>query len=71
MQSCVPSLLAKHVVEMINHFGFPLRILSRLPQDIVHKVSLYFAQFLSSKFTVEIYRHKEEVDKRKPQDEPY
>uniref|UniRef100_A0A8P4GU74 THAP-type domain-containing protein n=1 Tax=Dicentrarchus labrax TaxID=13489 RepID=A0A8P4GU74_DICLA len=40
MQSCLPSHVAKHIVDVIAHFGYPLRILSRLPHDIVHKVSI-------------------------------
>lgn len=39
MQMCHASQVAKHVGDIIAHFGFPLRILSRLPHDIVHKVS--------------------------------
>ncbi|KAM9843878.1 uncharacterized protein ACBR49_012998 isoform 3-T3 [Aulostomus maculatus] len=39
MQLCLPSCVAKHVTEIINHFGFPLGILSRLPHDIVHKIN--------------------------------
>lgn len=39
MESCLPSYVVKHIVDIISHFGYPLRILSRLPHDIVHKVS--------------------------------
>ena len=39
MESCLPSSVVKHIVDIIAHFGYPLRILSRLPHDIVHKVS--------------------------------
>ena len=39
MLSCLPPDVAKNVAEVIAHFGYPLRILSRLPHDIVHKVS--------------------------------
>ncbi|XP_068435303.1 uncharacterized protein zgc:153292 [Clinocottus analis] len=39
MQSCLPSDVAKHVVDVIAHFGYPIRILSRLPHDIVHKIN--------------------------------
>lgn len=38
VESCLPSYVAKHIVDIIAHFGFPLRILSRLPHDIVQKV---------------------------------
>lgn len=39
MTSCLPSDVAKHIVDIIAHFGYPLRILSRLPHDIVHKIN--------------------------------
>ncbi|XP_068192530.1 gypsy retrotransposon integrase-like protein 1 isoform X2 [Antennarius striatus] len=39
MESCLPPDVAKHVVGVIEHFGYPVRILSRLPQDIVHKIN--------------------------------
>nr|XP_046270965.1 uncharacterized protein zgc:153292 isoform X2 [Scatophagus argus] len=39
MQSCLPSHVAKHIVDIIAHFGYPLRILSRLPHDVVHKIN--------------------------------
>lgn len=41
MTACLPSDVAKNVVDIIAHFGYPLRILSRLPLDIVHKVSAH------------------------------
>lgn len=41
MQSCLPPHVAKHIVDIIAHFGYPHRILSRLPHDIVHKVSAW------------------------------
>lgn len=39
MHSCLPSHVAKNIVDIIAHFGYPLRILSRLPHDIVHKIN--------------------------------
>ncbi|XP_070837462.1 uncharacterized protein [Chaetodon trifascialis] len=39
MQMCLPSHVAQHVVDIIGHFGYPLRFLSRLPHDIVHKIN--------------------------------
>lgn len=39
MQSCLPPDVAKHIVDIIAHFGYPIRILSRLPHDIVHKIN--------------------------------
>lgn len=40
VESCLPSYVAKHIVDIIAHFGFPVRILSRLPHDIIQKVSV-------------------------------
>uniref|UniRef100_A0A8C7X8U3 THAP-type domain-containing protein n=1 Tax=Oryzias sinensis TaxID=183150 RepID=A0A8C7X8U3_9TELE len=39
MESCLPPDVAKNVADMITYFGYPFRILSRLPHDIVHKVN--------------------------------
>ncbi|XP_053707078.1 uncharacterized protein zgc:153292 isoform X3 [Synchiropus splendidus] len=39
LESCLPSLVAKNVSEVIAHFGFPLGILSRLPQELVSKIN--------------------------------
>ncbi|XP_026181206.1 uncharacterized protein LOC113141171 isoform X2 [Mastacembelus armatus] len=39
VQSCLPPHVAKHIVDIIDHFGYPFRILSRLPHDIVHKIN--------------------------------
>lgn len=39
MQSCLASDVATQVTDIITHFGYPLRILSRLPHEIVHKIN--------------------------------
>ncbi|XP_037333163.2 uncharacterized protein zgc:153292 isoform X1 [Pungitius pungitius] len=39
MQSCLPEDVVKNVVDIIAHFGYPIRILSRLPHGIVHKIN--------------------------------
>ncbi|KAF3699836.1 THAP domain-containing protein 5 [Channa argus] len=39
MQSCLPPHVAKHIIDIITHFGYPLRVLSRLPHDIVQKIN--------------------------------
>lgn len=38
LEACLPSLVAQHLVDIIQHFGFPVRILSRLPRDAVDQV---------------------------------
>ncbi|XP_034568122.1 uncharacterized protein zgc:153292 [Notolabrus celidotus] len=39
MDALLPEHVAKHITEIIDHFGFPLRVLSRLPQDMVQKIN--------------------------------
>ncbi|XP_028268614.1 uncharacterized protein LOC114440386 [Parambassis ranga] len=39
MESCDPSCVATNIMDIIAHFGYPLGILSRLPQEIVHKIN--------------------------------
>lgn len=41
MKSGHSSQVAKHMVDIISHFGFPFRFLSRLPRHIVKKVSTW------------------------------
>lgn len=38
LEACLPSLVAQHLADIIQHFGFPVRILSRLPRDAVDQV---------------------------------
>lgn len=39
LQLCQPENVTKQIVDIIAHFGYPVRILSRLPLDVVQKVS--------------------------------
>ncbi|XP_075998776.1 uncharacterized protein LOC142992296 [Genypterus blacodes] len=39
LQSCLASHVATQIIDIVAHFGFPLRILSRLPHEIVHKIN--------------------------------
>ncbi|KAM6967138.1 uncharacterized protein LKV04_019406 isoform 1-T2 [Tautogolabrus adspersus] len=39
LESFLPEHVAKHIVDTIAHFGYPLRILSRLPHDMVQKIN--------------------------------
>ncbi|XP_022050826.2 uncharacterized protein zgc:153292 [Acanthochromis polyacanthus] len=59
MQSCLPSHVAKNVVDVIAHFGYPLRILSRLPHDIVHKINRELKDQL--KVTVALVVHHQQT----------
>lgn len=38
LESCLPLLVAQHLADITQHFGFPVRILSRLPRDTVDQV---------------------------------
>lgn len=38
LEACLPSLVAQHLADIIQHFGFPVRILSRLPRNAVDQV---------------------------------
>lgn len=40
MKTCLPPEVAKNVEDVIAHFGYPVRILSRLPHDDVQKINL-------------------------------
>ncbi|KAF7660558.1 hypothetical protein LDENG_00279850 [Lucifuga dentata] len=39
MQSCVASDVAPQITDIITHFGYPLRILSRLPHEIIYSIN--------------------------------
>ncbi|XP_070704502.1 uncharacterized protein [Pempheris klunzingeri] len=58
MQSCLPSDVAKHIVDIIAHFGYPLRILSRLPHDIVHKINRELKDQLKVTIALIVYHHQ-------------
>ncbi|XP_073351320.1 uncharacterized protein [Pagrus major] len=58
MQSCLPSVVAKHIVDIIAHFGYPLRILSRLPHDIVQKINKELKDQLKVTVALVIYHQQ-------------
>ncbi|XP_030262999.1 uncharacterized protein LOC115575252 [Sparus aurata] len=58
MQSCLPSVVAKHIVDIIAHFGYPIRILSRLPHDIVQKVNKELKDQLKVTVALVIYHQQ-------------
>ncbi|XP_029912726.1 uncharacterized protein LOC115362886 isoform X2 [Myripristis murdjan] len=59
MQMCHASQVAQHVSDIISHFGFPLRILSRLPHDIVHKINRELRDQL--KVTISLVVHHQQT----------
>ncbi|XP_040917637.1 uncharacterized protein zgc:153292 [Toxotes jaculatrix] len=58
MQSCLPPHVAKHIVDIIAHFGYPLRILSRLPHDIVHKINRELKDQLKVTIALVVYHQQ-------------
>ncbi|XP_069573605.1 uncharacterized protein [Brachyistius frenatus] len=58
MQSCLPAQVAKSVADIIAHFGFPLRILSRLPHDIVHKINRDLKDQLKVAVALVVHHHQ-------------
>lgn len=58
MQSCLPSVVAKHIVDIIAHFGYPIRILSRLPHDIVQKINKELKDQLKVTVALVIYHQQ-------------
>ncbi|XP_008293552.1 uncharacterized protein LOC103367333 [Stegastes partitus] len=58
MQSCLPSHVAKNIVDVIAHFGYPLRILSRLPHDIVHKINRELKDQLKVTMALVVYHQQ-------------
>ncbi|KAM6904683.1 uncharacterized protein FYW49_014750 [Xenentodon cancila] len=58
MQSCLPLHVAKNVADIIGHFGYPLRILSRLPHDIVHKINRELKDLLKVSVSLVVYHQQ-------------
>lgn len=58
MQSCLPADVAKQIVDIIAHFGYPLRILSRLPHDIVHKINRELKDLLKITVALVVYHQQ-------------
>ncbi|XP_056871445.1 uncharacterized protein zgc:153292 isoform X1 [Takifugu flavidus] len=59
VESCLPPCVAKHVADVIAHFGFPLRILSRLPHDIIQKINKELKEEL--KITIALVVHHQQT----------
>ncbi|XP_043956331.1 uncharacterized protein zgc:153292 isoform X1 [Gambusia affinis] len=58
MQSCLPSAVAKNIADIIAHFGYPLRILSRLPHDVVHRINLELKDHLKDTTALVVYHQQ-------------
>ncbi|XP_072224655.1 uncharacterized protein [Leuresthes tenuis] len=58
MPSCLPSDVAKNIADVISHFGYPLRILSRLPHDIVHKINRELKDQLKISIALVVYHQQ-------------
>lgn len=58
IDSILPENLVEHIVEVINHFGYPLRILSRLPLDTVNKMNEQLQTQLKVEFPLVAHHQK-------------
>ncbi|KAM4597729.1 gypsy retrotransposon integrase-like protein 1 isoform 4-T4 [Polymixia lowei] len=58
MQSCLSSQVTKHIVDIISHFGYPFRILSRLPHEIVKKINRELKEQLKIKVSLVVYHQQ-------------
>ncbi|KAG7498045.1 hypothetical protein JOB18_047896 [Solea senegalensis] len=58
MQLCLPPNVAKHIVEVIAHFGYPVRILSRLPHDVVQKINGLLKNELNLTIALVVYHQQ-------------
>ncbi|XP_061567725.1 uncharacterized protein zgc:153292 [Cololabis saira] len=58
MQSCLPQHVAKNIGDVIGHFGYPVRILSRLPHDIVHKINRELEDLLKVSVSLVVYHQQ-------------
>lgn len=58
MQTCLPPDVAKNIVDIISYFGYPLRILSRLPHDIVHKINRELKDHLNAFIPLMVYHQQ-------------
>ncbi|KAK2833072.1 hypothetical protein Q5P01_016961 [Channa striata] len=50
--------VAKHIVDIIAHFGYPLRVLSRLPHDIVQKINRELKDQLKITIALVVYHRQ-------------
>ncbi|KAM4716661.1 uncharacterized protein FYW61_016967 [Anableps anableps] len=58
MQSCLPADVAKNIAAIIAHFGYPLRILSRLPHDVVHRINRELKDHLKDTIALVVYHQQ-------------
>lgn len=59
MDALLPEHVAEHITEIIAHFGFPLKILSRLPLDMVQKINNELKEQL--KITISLVVHHQQT----------
>lgn len=58
MESHLPENIVKHIVEIVNHFGFPLRILSRLPLETINKINKQLKTEMKVRVALVVYHHQ-------------
>lgn len=58
MRSYLPPEVAKNVMDVIAHFGYPIRILSRLPHDVVQKINLELKEKLNMSISLLVHHQQ-------------
>ncbi|XP_028311335.1 uncharacterized protein LOC114468561 isoform X2 [Gouania willdenowi] len=58
MATCLPLDVAKNVADIVSHLGYPLGILSRLPQEIVHKINRELKELLKVSVALMVHHHQ-------------
>ncbi|XP_041673008.1 uncharacterized protein zgc:153292 [Cheilinus undulatus] len=58
MEAFLPEHAAKHIIDIIDHFGYPLRILSRLPHDMVQKINKELKEKLKVTIALVVYHQQ-------------
>lgn len=58
MDALLPEHVVKHITEIIDHFGFPLKILSRLPHDMVQKINSKLKEQLKVTISLVVHHHQ-------------
>ncbi|XP_008327580.1 uncharacterized protein LOC103392678 [Cynoglossus semilaevis] len=58
LQLCQPENVTKQIVDIIAHFGYPVRILSRLPLDVVQKINSLLQTELNVSFALVVHHRQ-------------
>uniref|UniRef100_A0A8C5EES3 THAP-type domain-containing protein n=1 Tax=Gouania willdenowi TaxID=441366 RepID=A0A8C5EES3_GOUWI len=60
MATCLPLDVAKNVADIVSHLGYPLGILSRLPQEIIlfHQINRELKELLKVSVALMVHHHQ-------------